>query len=172
MPDMLPAIFLGDGKTPYLDSGVTAELLALGKVRANLLPSAANHLVLAHFVVENTEISRNTPIVLQDERIGYAQFERRLCVLEQEIVQLLVSAVEVGQLILGCQANKIHKSDANVDVLLCLGHLFLELPASLGTLFRSSILHLQPSHLEVKGILALQHGGFSDRSCHDKYVFM
>ena len=52
-----------------------------------------------------------------------------------------------------------------------LSHLFLELPASLGSLFRSSILHLQPSHLEVEGILALQHGGFSDRSCHNKYVF-
>ncbi len=168
---LLASVVFGYGEPAYLDGGVTTKLLALWKVRANLLPTAANNFILAHLVVENTEISSNTSIVLQDERIGYKKFERRFRILEQEIVELIVSAIKVGQLIVGCQADKIHGSNANSDVLFCLGYLFLKLPASFGTLLRTSVLHLQPSHLEVEGIFALQHGGFSDWSCHNKYVF-
>ena len=52
-----------------------------------------------------------------------------------------------------------------------LGNLLLELPASLGTFLWCPVLHLQPSHLEIESIFALQHGGLSDGSCHNKYVF-
>ena len=169
---LLASVVFGNGEPTYLDSGVTTKLLALGKVRANLFPAAADDFILAHLVVENTEIGGNTSIVLQNERIGYTKFERRLRILEQEIVELLVSAIEVSQLIVGCQADKVHGSDANSDVLLCLGHLRLKLAAVLGPLLLAHVLYLQPSHLEVEGILAFQHGGFSDWSCHNKYVFM
>ena len=168
---LLASVVFGNGEPTYLDSGVTTKLLALGKVRANLFPAAADDFILAHLVVENTEIGGNTSIVLQNERIGYTKFERRLRILEQEIVELLVSAIEVSQLIVGCQADKVHGSDANCDVLLCLGHLRLKLAAVLGPLLLAHVLYLQPSHLEVEGILAFQHGGFSDRSCHNKDVF-
>ena len=81
--------------------------------------------------------------------------------------ELLVSTVEVGQLIVRSQTNKIHGSDANVDVLFCLSHLRLKLAAVLGPLLLAHMFHLQPSHFEVEGVLALQHVGFSDWSCHN-----
>ena len=68
---------------------MTAELLAFGKTGTYFLPATANHLVLAHLVAEQTEISGNTSIVcFKDERIGNAKFLRRLGIVEQEPVEV------------------------------------------------------------------------------------
>ena len=119
-------------------------------------------------VVQQTEISGNTSFVFKNERIGNAKFLRVLGIVEQEPVEVIVATVKGGERIVGRKGNELHSLPAPLNMF---GNLLLELPASLGTLLRCPVLHLQPSHLEVEGILTLQHGGFSDWSCHDKYVF-
>ena len=83
----LPAIVHGNGKAPDLDAGITAELLADGELRPNLLPSAASNLAATDSVVQQTEISGNTSFVFKNERIGNAKILRVLGIVEQEPVE-------------------------------------------------------------------------------------
>ena len=76
-----------------------------------------------------------------------------------------------GDLIAGSQFYQVHTLPMEIDVRLSTSIAFLHFLEVLGSLFLAHVLHLQPSHLEVEGILALQHGSFSDWSCHDKQVF-
>ena len=57
-----------------------------------------------------------------------------------------------------------------VDVRLSTCVAFLNTFEVLGPLLLAHVFYLQPSHLEVEGVLALQHGSLSDWSCHNVYT--
>ena len=57
-----------------------------------------------------------------------------------------------------------------VDVRLSTCIAFFNLSKVIGSLLLTHVLHLQPSHLEVEGILTFQHGSLSDWSCHNVYT--
>ena len=157
------------------DGGVNLIILgaAVGEIGCGAERYAADrrHL-LAHLVAEQTEISSNTSVVgFEYERIGNAKFLRRLGIVEQELIEVVITAVKGSQRIVGSKGNESRSLPAPLYFVLCIGYTLFQLAAVLSPLLPAHVLYLQPSHLEVEGVLTLQHGGFSDWSCHNKYVF-
>jgi len=149
----------GHGQTPNLRTGVAAKLLAFRESGAHLLPTAANHLVLAHLVAEQAKVSGNTSIVgFEDERIGNTKFFaeqsgraerlRGLGIVEQELVEVIVAAVKGGQRIVGSKGNEFHSLPAPFNFNGGISDFLVQLAAVLGPLLLAHVLHLQSSHLE------------------------
>ena len=97
---------------------------------------------------------------------------RKIGIAEKKFIQVVVTTIKCGQLIVGGQWNKFHRLPAPSDMFVCLGYALLKLPTSLSSLLWRSVLHFQPSHLKVEGVLSLQHRGLSNRSCHSRKHFM
>lgn len=167
----LAAIIFGHSKTAYLYTRITAELFANRETRLNLFPTASRNLIAADTIVQKTEISNDTSIVFHDERIGNTQLSGLFGIADQESIQVLVSTVEVSQLIIKRKRNKFHRLPANSNMLSCLCDCFLKLLTSRGFLLWSPVFYHQPSPFEVEGILAFQYRRLSNRSCHNNLSF-
>ena len=169
--NILAPIVKGYGKTTNFYCGITTELLAFRKTFFNLLPTTIGDILAANFIIQKAKIGNNTSIVFKNERIGYTQFLRLLCILKQELVQVVISAVKSGKNVVLSEADEIHRLEANINQFVSLSQLFHKLPMRFCTLFGSSVFYHRSSPLEVEGIFTLQNGRFSNRSCHDAFPF-
>ena len=84
--DILSAIVCGHRKATNFDAWITAELFAYRKAGLNLFPAATRNFTAANAVVQQTEISSNTSIVLKDECVGDSQFVSLLGIAEKKFI--------------------------------------------------------------------------------------
>ena len=165
--DVLSAIVKRYSKTPNLYGRVTAELLALRKAVSDFLPAAIGNVFSTDFVIQETEIGSNSSVVFKNESISNTQFLRGLSVLKQELVQIFISTIKSGQLVVCGKWNEFHRSPAHFNQFVCFSKLLSELPMYFLRFFLTPIFHHQPTHLKVECVLPLQYGCFSNWSCHN-----
>ena len=164
--NIMTTIVKGYGKATNFYCRITTELLAFRKTFFNFFPSAVGYIPATNLIIQKTKISNYTSIIFKNERIGYTQFLRPFCILKQELVQIFISAVKSGKIVILSKADEIHHLEADINQFVSLSQLFHKLPMCFSTLFRSPVFYHCSSPLEVEGIFALQNGGFSNRSCH------
>lgn len=101
LPYVLSLVILADGEPTDFNGWITAETLAFGKTVFYLTPSAVGYFHTTNLVVKQAEICRNLTLILQDESVSDALLKEMLCVLYQELVQIVIATIKPADRIVG-----------------------------------------------------------------------
>ena len=169
--NMQASVVLGYSEPAYLDTRVTAELLAGGKSFANLLPIAVSHILSANPIIQQTAIRNNLSLILNDRGLCHSLLYGAFGILNKKSVQVIITTIKSGNDVVLSKTNKTHLLQTDFYPFAKCFVVLTDLAAVLCTLLLAHVLNFKAAHLKVESVNTLQNGRVFNRSCHNNSPF-